>query len=61
MVEVHEDIKAGMIEIWKRKARFMIVKFVNNYGGTELEHKGERAATFDDMKSLIEACKDEGR
>jgi len=50
-----------MVQIWKRKARYMVVKMVDNYGTTELEKVGARAETFDDMKAHMEGCKEEGR
>ena len=51
---VVDEIKEAMVRIWKRKARYIVVKMIDNYGSTELEKEGARTETFDDMVAHIE-------
>ena len=50
---VHADIAAAFSEINARKARFLVARITEDATQIVLEHKGERAATFDDFCAAI--------
>jgi len=52
-IDVTEEAVNAYKEVWKRKARYVIYKPNADYTKCEVEHQGERAATFDSFKELV--------
>lgn len=42
-----EVVLEGYMKVWKRKARFCIMKGNEDHSKVEIEHIGERDATFE--------------